>query len=156
MDALCHLGVDAATGDGQATAPVAVDEVQGKYGPVPQVFRVPEFLHVRSEILQKIVPGAAWDTGHGGVGKPRQTVGRLGDGAIAAAGVEAQFLAALRQTAGHLRGAAGAVRQHTGAVQAVEAPQAVRHLVNTGGLVPFPGTGIDDEDVTHKRAPSNP
>ena len=153
MNSFRHLGVNAVAGDGEAVPPVAVDEVQREYRAVPQVFRVPELLQVRPEVFQEVVAGPGGNTGHGGVGKARQAVGHLGDGAVPAAGVDSQCRAALRQAAGHLRGAAGPVRQHAGAVQPVKGAQAVRHLVDTGGLVPFPRAGVDNEDVTHGQAP---
>ena len=116
---------------------------------VPQVLRVPELLHVRAEVFQKVVARAGGDAGHGGVGKARNAVCHLADGAVAAAGVKADGFTRLRQLPGHVRGTAGAVRQHAGAVQTVLVPQPVRHLIDAGPLVLFSRAGVDDENVLH-------
>ena len=153
MDAFRHPGVNAAARDGETQAAIAVNEIQLPDIPVPEVFRVGKLGGVGAEIFQKVVAGAGGNAGHGGVGVPGDAVGRLADGAVPAAGVDTDRFAGLRQTAGHFLRPAGALGQQALAVQAVLLPQAVRHLIDAAGLVLFPGVGIDDENMTHEKAP---
>lgn len=70
MDALRHPGVNAAAGNGQTLAAVAVDKVQRMDLPVPEVFRVRKLGGVRTEVFQKIVAGPDGDAGHSRIVKP--------------------------------------------------------------------------------------
>ena len=149
MDALGHPGVDAAAGDGEAVPAVALDEVQGELGPVPEVLRVREAGGVGAEVLQEVVAGADGDAGHGGVGEARETVGHLVHGAVAAAGVDPDLLPGLRQPSRHVDGPAGALRQKAVHAEAVLLPQGLRHGVDPAGLVLLPRLGVHDENVPH-------
>ena len=153
MDGVSNAGVNAAAGDGEAQAAVAVDEIQGEFRPVPQMFRVGEFCSVRAEVLQKVVACAGGDYRHGGVGKPGDAVGRLVDGAVPAAGVDAHRLPGLCQGAGEDLRSAGAVRQQAPAVQIVGRGQTVRQGADAGSLVLLPGMGVDQKDMAHDRPP---
>ena len=52
VDVRCHPSINAIAGQGQGTAlAVAVDEIQGGHGAVPQLFRIVEFLSVCAEVL---------------------------------------------------------------------------------------------------------
>ena len=153
MDGVGNAGVNAAAGDGEAQAAVAVNEIQGEFRPVPQMFRVGEFCSVWAEVLQKVVACAGGDYRHGGVGKPGDAVGRLVDGAVPAAGVDAHRLPGLCQGAGEDLRSAGAVRQQAPAVQIVGRGQTVRQGADAGSLVLLPGMGVDQKDMAHDRPP---
>ena len=52
VDVRCYTGINAVAGQSQGTAlAVAVDEIQGDHGAVPQLFRIVEFLSVCAEVL---------------------------------------------------------------------------------------------------------
>ena len=148
-----HPCVDAGAGDGQGNAAVDVDGVYGELGAVPQVLRVPELLQIVAEVLEKVVAGANGDDGHGGVVVADDAVGHLVDGAVAAAGVEPQLLAAVTHPPGDLRGVALLLRQDALDVQIVLCPQRIRHIVYLLAAVRLARSGIDDENVLHLGLP---
>ena len=81
-------------------------------------------------------------------------VGHLVDGAVAAAGIESQLLAALAQAAGDLRGVALLLGQQALHLQPVILPQLLRHVIDLLAAVGLARRGIDDENVLHsKRLP---
>ena len=149
-----HPGVNAGAGDGQGDAPVDVDGVHGELGAVPQVLRIGEQRRRTAEVLQEVVAGAHGDHGHGGVVVADDAVGHLVDGAVAAAGVEPQLLAAVAQPAGQLGGMALLLGEDTLHIQPVLLPQGVRHVVDPVPAVVLTGVGIDDKNVFHSNIPS--
>ena len=50
-------------------------------------------------------------------------------------------------------GSAGAIRQQAGDLQAVARRRRSAMTAEAGGLVPLPGTGVDEKDVLHKANP---
>ena len=155
MYVLGHPCINAGAGDGQGDAPVDVDGVYGELGSVPQIFGIPEFLHIlRAKVFQEVVAGSHGDDGHGGIVVADDAVGHLVDGAVAAAGVESQFLTALAQAAGDLRGVALLLGQQALHLQSVLLPQLLRHIIDLLAAVGLARRGIDDENVLHsKRLP---
>ena len=148
VNALRHPGVDAAAGNGQTLAAVAVDKVQRMDLPVPEVFRVRKLGGVRTEVFQKIVAGPDGDAGHSRIVKACRTVDHLVQSAVPAAGVEPDLLPGGHQPSGDLLRTAGPLGQQTLAGQAM-LPQTVRHFINAARLVLFPGMGVNNEDMLH-------
>ena len=59
MYVLGHPCINAGAGDGQGDAAVDVDGVYGELGSVPQIFGIPEFLHIlRAKVFQEVVAGS--------------------------------------------------------------------------------------------------
>ena len=148
MNALRHPGVNAAAGNGQTLAAIAVDEIQLPDIPVPEVFRVGKLGGVGAEIFQKVVAGAGGNAGHSRIVKACRTVDHLVQSAVPAAGVKPDLLPGGHQPSGDLLRAAGPLGQQTLASQAM-LPQTVRHFINAARLVLFPGMGVNDEDMLH-------
>ena len=152
VDVRRHPGIDAVAGQGQGTAlAVAVDEIQGGHRAVPELFRVFEFLRVRAEVFQEVVARPGGDGGHGGVGETGDAVGHLVDGAVTAAGVQAQLLAGLRQGTGQGGGVAGAVGQEGQGLDVVPLTQLLRQGLDALDAAALTGFGVDDEDMSHTR-----
>ena len=152
VDVRRHPGVDAVAGQGQGTAlAIAVDEIQWGHRTVPEQFRVFEFLCVRTEVFQEVVARPGGDGGHGGVVEASDAVGHLIDGAVAAAGVQAQFLAGLCQGAGQGGGVAGAVGEEGQGLDVVPLAQLLRHGLDALDTAALAGFGVDDEDMSHTR-----
>ena len=154
VDAVCHLGIYSVAGDGNALTTVAVDEVDGKYISIPQIFYIGEFFQIRAEVFQKVISRAGRNAGHGRIGKSRNAVGYLMDRSVSAAGVNPHLFPALRKRAGDFHSAAGALCQHAGAIQPMVVPQIIGHLINAGGLIPFSRIRIYNKYMFHEGIPS--
>ena len=142
--------VDAGAGDGQGNTVVDLNGVYGELGAVPQVLGVAEFADVAAEILEKIVARADGDDAHGGVIKADDAVGHFVHGAVAAAGVKAQLLAALAELFGQLCCVALPLGENALHVQVVPGAQRIRHVINALAAVGLTGSGIDNENMFHK------
>ena len=111
MDAFRHPGVNAAAGNGQTLAAVAVDKVQRMDLPVPQIFRVRKLGGVRTEVFQEIITGPDGDAGHSRIVKACRAVDHLVQSAVSAAGVKPDLLPGGHQPSGNLLRAAGPLGQ---------------------------------------------
>ena len=105
MDILGHPCVNAGAGDGHGDAVVDLNGVQRELRTVPQVFGVPELVHMITEVLKEIVACADGNNAHGGIVEANNAVGHLVQGAVPAAGVDSNFLPG----GGSLPGDVGAV-----------------------------------------------
>ena len=145
--------VDADRADVCAVAAAAVDQIYGVEGPVDQSVKVLEERAFLAEHAAEVVAGAGGEGGDRHILQQRRAVDALVEGAVSAAGVDAQFLPSGGLTADLLR------RVHRGfghvdlCLAAVpKRPGDLR--TNAFGLVAASGDGIDDKQMLHFRRPS--
>ena len=149
----CHPCVNAGAGDGHGDAVVDLNSVQRELRTVPQVFGVPELVHMITEVLKEIVACSDGNNAHGGIAEANNAVGHLVQGAVAAAGVKPQVFPGLAELAGQLRGVTLPLSQDALDVQTMIEPQRVGHVIYALAAVGFACRGIDDENMLHKPLP---
>ena len=140
--------VDADGTDGQAVILAHLDQIQQTFLRVQQTLHIGKGLGVR-EVFDEIVAGAAGIVRHGQVLRAGRAADHLVEGAVAAAGVDADLLAGGRRLAGDGAAVAGLFRDPDGVVQPVGLAERTDRGAELYGLIVLPRRWIDDEQVLH-------